>query len=228
MLARAVRLALLLVVAACSAPRYPARPTTGAIAGLVRDHDSGDPIEQAIIKLGAREITSTASGTYQLDRLAPGSYQLSATFAGQPLAVEHVPVRAGETTVVDLTFTLGHPDPIHSDFAVLTAIDRYHPRTLAATVARIEGTVNDAATHLRIAGAVVTVVGPGTGPDAASLQLVSDDQGRYRFDAVPPGVYVVSTYYNVGGHGQIEIRRSDIATTGGEVVVVPLWIEAQQ
>jgi len=111
---------------------------------------------------------------------------------------------------------------------VLTAIDRYSPKDLAATVTRIEGTVNDAATHERIVGAVVTAVGPGTDAGAQTLQTVSDDQGRYRFDVVPPGVYVVSTYYSVGGHAQIEVRRSDIDTLGGQVVVVPLWIEAQK
>ena len=227
-----MRAVLLLVVAcgACSAPArtYPPRPTTGAIAGLVHDHDSGDAIEQAIITVGGREVTSTATGAYQVDRLAPGTYELKATFAGQPLAVDHVTVRAAETTVVDLTFTLGRPDPIHSDYAVLTASDRYSPKDLAATVTRIEGTVNDAATHERIVGAVVTAVGPGTGASAQTLQTVSDDQGRYRFDAAPPGVYVVSTYYSVGGHAQIEVRRSDIDTLGGQVVVVPLWIEAQK
>ena len=150
-----MRAALLLVIVfvlvwgACRvpAPTTPARPTTGAIAGIVRDHDSGDAIEQAIIVLGDREVTSNASGAYQLDRLAPGTYALTASFAGQPIAVDHVTVRPAETTVVDLTFTLGRPDPIHSDFAVLTAIDRYTPKHLAATVALIEGTVNDAATH---------------------------------------------------------------------------------
>ena len=41
-----------------------------------------------------------------------------------------------------------------------------------------------------------------------------------------PGTYVISAYYSVGGHGEIEVRRSDVAVAGGEAVVVPLWIES--
>ena len=228
---RAVRIALIAMIAACGGARPaspPPRPTTGTVTGLARDHDSGDPIEQAIIHLARREITTDAKGAYQLAGVPPGTYTLEATFAGQPVTVDHVLVRAGEPTVVDLTFTLGRPGPIREDYAVLTAIDRYTPKHLAATVALIEGTVNDAATHERIVGAVVTAVGPGAGDSVPTLQTVSDDQGRYRFDNAPPGIYVVSTYYSVGGHGQIEVRRSEIDAIGGQAVVVPLWIEAQR
>ncbi len=57
------------------------------------------------------------------------------------------------------------------------------------------------------------------------LQTISDDEGRYRFDAVTPGVYAVSAYYAIGGRAQIEVRRSDIHVDGAEAVVVPLWVE---
>jgi hypothetical protein len=147
-----------------------------------------------------------------------------AQFAGQPIKVEHVVVRAGETMVVDLMFTLGRPDPIHVDFALLTKIDRYKPKSLSPQVAQIEGTVNDAGTYERIGGAVVTVVGPN-GPNPAALQTVSDEQGRYKFERVMPGGYSVSTYYSTGGR-QIEVRRSDVDVNGGEAVIVPLWIES--
>lgn len=217
------------VVVACgSTPHaYPPRATTGTIVGIARDHDSGDAIEQAIIHIASKVVTSNAKGGYQLTGVAPGTYALEATFAGQPLTVDHVVVRAAETTVVDLTFTLGRPGPIHDDFSALTAIDRYTPKHLGAGVAIIEGTVNDTGNHERIVGAVVTAVGPGAGDAATTLQTVSDDQGRYRFDSVPPGLYVVSTYYSIGGRAQIEVRRSDIDVVASQAVVVPLWMETQ-
>ncbi len=59
----------------------------------------------------------------------------------------------------------------------------------------------------------------------AALPAVTDDEGRYRFDDVEPGTYVVSAYYSIGGRAQFEIRRSDIAVAGGEAVIVPIWIE---
>jgi hypothetical protein len=218
---------VLVLLVACKPPEHP-HATRGGLAGVARDHDSGDAIEQAIIEFAGHQVTSSATGAYQLGDLAPGSYQLKASFAGQPLTVDHVVVRAGNTTIVDLTVTLGRPDPIHYDFLALTLIDRYHPKRLAPDVASFEGTVNDAANHDRIAGAVVTAIGPGDGPASTTLQTVSDDQGRYRFETVPPGRYVISTYYSVDAHAQIEVRRSDIDAAGGEALVVPLWLEANR
>ena len=99
------------------------------------------------------------------------------------------------------------------------------PKHVAKGAAIIEGTVNDLGSHERIVGAAVTAVGPGA--DGPALQTISDDQGRYKFDNVPPGIYVISTYYSVGGHGQIEVRRSDIDVAANTAVVVPLWMETQ-
>jgi len=76
-------------------------------------------------------------------------------------------------------------------------------------------------TRERMIGAVVTAVGPR----GDVLQTVTDKQGRYRFDAVDPGVYVISAYYNIGGRGQIEVRRSGIAVEPEQGVIVPIWVE---
>ena len=77
-------------------------------------------------------------------------------------------------------------------------------------------------THGRIAGAVITAIG---GPRSDTQQTVSDEHGRYRFLALAPGTYAISAYYTVSGHGQIEVRRSEIAVAGAEAVIVPLWLE---
>jgi carboxypeptidase family protein len=223
-----VRIALL-CLAACGAGAHPVpRATTGAIAGLARDHDSGDPIAKAEVRIRAtgelspHVTTSNERGLYDVERLAPGRYSLSASFAGQPVDVENIDVRAGETTVVDLVFTLGRPDPVKVDFGDPKegAIDRYKPHHLTADAAIIEGTVNDAGTRLRVAGAVITAV------DAAdrTQQTVSDTAGRYHFE-LAPGTYSISAYYSIGGRGQIEVRRSGIDVHPAEAVVVPLWVE---
>jgi hypothetical protein len=229
-----VRLALLLVVgAACgSAARHAEqpKPTTGRIAGLTRDHDTGDPIAKAEVRIsaaGKHEPYVTASselGLYDVDHLAPGTYSLTATFAGQPVDVSNIEVHAGAVTTVDIVFTLGRPEPIRVDYSDPKAsqIDHYRPKNLTSTVSMIEGTVNDAGTHERVVGAVVTAV---AGDVTKTQQTISDDRGHYRFDAVAPGVYSVSAYYSVSGRGQIEVRRSGIAVEGAEAVVVPLWIE---
>ncbi len=223
---------------ACGAAQHAhPRVIDGAIAGLARDHDSGDVIAKATIhvrpqgQLEPLVTTTRADGDFELGHLAPGKYSLTAIFAGQQVDVENIVVKAGDPTVVDVTFTLGKPDPIIVDFfgnAHDGAIDRFRPAHHAHDTALIEGTVNDRASRTRVAGAVVTAIGPGTGPQAPTLQAVSDDQGRYLFDPVPPGTYVVSAYYSVGNRGQIEVRRSDIEVSPAEGVIVPLWVETQR
>ncbi len=224
---------LVVALVACG-PRHASVPrkTTGAVVGIARDHDTGDPVAAADIRvraqgqLGAPAATSTTKqGTYTIDHLPPGRYDLTARFAGQPIEVANVIVAANEVTVVDLVFTLGRPDAVHADFgSPLSTIDRYHPKSLAAAVGILEGSVGDLGSKERMPGAVVTAVGP-EGPHTTTAQTVTDDQGRFKLE-VAPGTYVVSAYYSVEGHGQIEVRRSDIAVGGGEAVIVPLWIES--
>jgi hypothetical protein len=223
----------LLVVAACGSAQHaaPTARSEGSITGLARDHDSGDVIANAQIHLRPqgqiRPIATITqpSGSYALPHLVPGNYSLTASFAGQNIDVANIVVKSGAPAVIDLTFTLGRPDPIAVDFGNPkdSEIDHYrHAHAL------IEGTISDRASHDRVAGAVITAVGPGAGQDVPTLQAVSDDQGRYRFDPVSPGVYVVSAYYAVDQHGQIEVRRSDIEVPAHEGVIVPLWVETER
>jgi hypothetical protein len=212
---------LLVLLAACGAAQRP-QPTEGSIGGLVRDHASGDPIGMASLRLSnGATATSAPDGLYTIERIKPGRYTLVAKFAGQPVTIKNIDVRAGNATFVDVTFTLGNPEPILVDFGDPTQgeITRYKPKR---EIALIEGVVSEAGSRERVAGAVVTAVG---GPSGDTLQTVTDVQGRYRFDAVQPGTYVVSAYYNIGGRGQIEVRRSDIVVERAEGVVVPIWVE---
>jgi hypothetical protein len=222
-----VRCLFLLVIAGCATtPSHP-RPQTGGIAGLARDHDSGDPVAKAEIKIAcpntARSTVSGDNGLYDVEKLPPGKCTLTAMFAGQPVEVTNVEVTAGQITLVDIVFTLGRPEPIRVDFGNSRAsqIDHYKPSNASPQTSVIEGTVNDISTKRRVAGAVVTAV---AGDVNQTHQTVSDDHGRYRFE-VRPDTYVVSAYYSVGGRGQIEVRRSNIAVEGAEAVHVPLWIE---
>jgi carboxypeptidase family protein len=225
---RRVRAVLLIVAAGCGAAQHPHAATVGTIAGLARDRTSGDPVALARITLRAdgqlaagRTLTSRQDGTFAIANLAPGRYSISAEFAGQPVTIDHVDVHAGDTTVVDVTFTLGTREAIHLDFGDPKdgEIARYHSAQLDH-VGRIEGVVVDAGTRTALAGTAVTASGGG-----GTLEAITNDQGRYRFDGVRPGAYTVSAYYSIGGRGQIEIRRSDIAVDSGDDVIVPLWVE---
>lgn len=228
--AATVRIAVLVVLllAACGGAGSPAaRPTHGAIAGLARDHDSGDPVAKADIRVRAqgdmtpKVTTSSDRGLYDVDHLTPGRYQLTARFAGQPVDVVNIDVVAGQTTYVDIVFTLGRPEPLRVDYGDKAgAIGRYRPPNLDSGVSIIEGTVNDTSTRERVQGAVVTAV-----LGELTQQTISDEHGRFRFDGIAPGRYAVSAYYSISGRGQIEVRRSEIDVAGAEAVIVPLWIE---
>jgi uncharacterized surface anchored protein len=198
--------------------------------GLARDHDTGDPVALAKIELRgsvSRNTLTSERGLYDLDHLVPGDYTLVATFAGQPYEVSHVAVHAGTVTPVDILFTLGRPDPIHVDYgsAKDSLIDRYRPKNLSDQVGTIEGTVNDTQTRERVVGAVVTAVAVVANADLPTQQTISDEHGRFKFEAVRPGTYSVSAYYSISGRGQIEVLRNGITVSGAEAVVVPLWIE---
>jgi hypothetical protein len=223
---------LVLAAVGCAVPPHPRPLGPGAITGVARDHDSGDPVAHAEIRVrGDGELTaiaattSRADGRFSVGHLAPGRYVLTASFAGQPIEVDRIDVGSDRTSVVDVVFTLGRPDPVHVDFGDPQdgAIDHYRSPRMSASVGVIEGTVSDASTRARVAGAMVYAV-PGGDP-RGSLQAITDDEGRYRFDAVAPGSYTVSAYYSIGGRGQIEVRRSDIEVSGAEGVIVPLWVE---
>jgi hypothetical protein len=226
---------LLLCLTACvgGATRVT-KSSTGGIAGLARDHDSGDPVAKAEIRVRATgemrplETVTSDRGLFDIQKLHPGRYTLSALFAGQPVEVSNIEVRAGEITMVDVTFTLGRPEPLQYDHTTKGAeIDRYRPKSLSASSAGlIEGTVNDVQTNRRVPGAVVFAVQANNAEGAQ--QTVSDDFGRYRFDSMRPGTYEISTYYSVSNRGRIEVRRSGIELSQSEAVVVPLWIEMQR
>jgi uncharacterized protein (DUF2141 family) len=233
-----VRIAVLvLLLAACggaATQTAKSRATTGGIAGLARDHDSGDPVAKAEIRVRASgefkplATVSSDRGLFDIQQLSPGRYTLSALFAGQPVEVTNIEVRAGEITMVDVNFTLGRPEPLQYDYNSKGAeIDRYRPKSLATKpIALIEGTVNDTQTRQRVPGAVITAVQDNN--VQTTQQTVSDDHGRYRFEEVRPGIYAISAYYSIGGRAQIEVRRSGIEVDRAEAVVVPLWIEMQR
>jgi hypothetical protein len=221
---------LLVLLAACGTAgmNNARRPTQGAITGLTRDGDSAEPLGAADV-VAKRPNAPDASGVsgrdgvYTIDHLPPGRYTVIGTYAGQTVTTTNVEVDAGEATYVDVQFTPSRPDPYTIDFSDVrfSAITKYRTkdgRTL------IEGTVADVGTKYRIAGAVVTAFGP-TGPYADTLQTITGDDGRYKFEPLRPGEYVVSAYYSVGGRGQIEVRRSDIKVDAGDDVNVPLFIE---
>ncbi len=222
-----MRSAIVLAIAGCSVA-HP-RPPDGAIGGLTRDRATGDPIGFTTIHLRGHgnPITTIATreGLFGFDHLAPGRYDLDAQGGSARASIENIDVQLGQATVVDVELGFGSA-VIARDFtgdALDAEIEQFTPANHDATTSVVEGAITDSSSRRRIAGAVITLIGNDT-----TLQTVSDDYGRYRFDPVMPGTYTVSAYYSVDGHGQIEVRRSDIAVAAAHGVRVPLWVETRQ
>jgi len=209
--------ALLFLLAACGGATHSRRATDGAIAGMTRDSVSGENVGFADIEIGGRKTSANKAGIYDVDHLAPGRYDIHARYAGQDVTIKNVDVDRGLATYVDIEFKLGDPAPVTIDWSTTRDAEIRH---FAAEVSRIEGTVEDANTRVRVAGAVVTAT-----YSADTIQTVTDETGHYRFDGVRPGTYAVSAYYSMGGRGQVEVRRSDIVVDRGDAVRVPLQIE---
>ena len=226
---RALPIAIAVCLMACHP--QPHRPTMGAIAGLCRDRSTGTAVASATLSLArdgaltSTQVTSDIDGAYRVEKLAPGRYDLSATYAGQIVTIDHIDVAVGVAVEVDVEFTLGEPGPHHIDFGDATEGDlrSYHPPNADPTTGVLEGTVTDAATRERAIGSVVTAIGPA----GAITQVVTDDHGRFVIPKLAPGAYGVSAYYTVANRGTIEVKRLAVPVRAGETVVVPLFVELQ-
>ncbi len=216
-----VRYLVLLALLACGGARRDTatRPSLGVITGLARDLKTWHTIQMAEVTVAGQTTKTDVYGMYEVGKLAPGRHTLVARFADQPVTIRNIDVTAGQATYVDIPFTLGDSTPINADYG--DARDGEIVR-FPAKAPRIEGVVADASTRARVAGAVVSA---SRGEEYDTLQAVTDDHGRYRFDNVIAGTYAVSAYYSIGDRGQIEIRRSDLTVGAGEGIYVPLWIE---
>ncbi|WP_236675982.1 TonB-dependent receptor [Chryseolinea lacunae] len=96
---------LLLCVALTASAQQTA--TTGAVRGTVKTSD-GTAAEFVSVRIegnGAKGSTAGADGKYTINRVAPGSYTLVASFIGLETQKQTVEVRAGETTVADFVLS---------------------------------------------------------------------------------------------------------------------------
>ena len=84
--------------------------------------------------------------------------------------------------------------------------------------------MTDSTSRLRVPGAVITATSPVM---SDAVQAVSDEQGRFKFENLAPGVYALSAYYSVTAHGQIEVQRNGLQVVAGQALVVPLWVELE-
>lgn len=212
----------------CTRPHAPTPPKRGMLAGVVRDALSGAGVAGAIIVLRPPgEIApvsepTTGDGTYMIPDLPAGPYQVRAYRDKRLIGERDTVIRGGEVVGLDFTLAPAGVDVPDPNAPGAPELWRFRAADADPTLATIEGTVADARSHRRVADAVVSITLSGT---LTTTQVITDEAGRYRAAALPPGSYDVSAYYTVLQRGQLEVKRNQVEVAGGETVVVPLWLE---
>ena len=225
-----VLIATLATTLGCGSSQRPAAAAEapGMIAGVVRDALSGAGMGEAVIvlrrpgEIAPTQDRSNGDGVFMIPSLPPGPYRVSAYYHQRAIGERDVIVRSGELAGVDFTVPAPGVDLPDPNAPGAPTLWRFRAPGADAATGTIEGTVADILRHERLRSAVVTIVRAGT---YDTYPTVTDDQGRFRVDNLPPGTYEVSANYTVVRRGQLELRRNNIVVVGGETVVVPLWLE---
>lgn len=219
-------------LSACGGPQASQAPVLreGSLAGLIRAADSGAGALGATVvlrradRLAPVEERTDGSGAFMIAGLPAGTYRVKVFVDHQTVGDQDVAIQAGRITGLDLVIgpravaTDGDDRPVAGG----PPLWRFHPPDADRRTGVVEGSISEHTERIRLEGAVVTVLDQA---GAVAAQGVSDPYGRFRFEGLAPGAYVVSAYYTIIGRGQIELRRNDVVIEGGDVVVVPLWFE---
>ncbi len=224
-----LRIAVLCIAAAaCGGAQHASRvPGPGAVAGLVRAATTGLGVTGAYVVLrrpGSLEPVQGVSdrgGAYYIAGLPPGSYTVTAYVEQTPIGEQTVQIVHDRITALDFAVGAGPGTPIDLNAPSMAPLWRYRPPGADQGTGMIEGTVADNR-HERLVGAVISVIRDG---EVGAEQTFTDEQGRFQVAGLSPGSYSVSAYYAVLTRAQMEVRRNRVHVGGGEVVVVPLWLE---
>src|SRR5258705_9310506 len=95
---RSTFIAVLLI--ACAAHAY-AQPPSGAIAGLVVDARTMQPLGGVLVELATPHLVTTtdSDGGFRLEGIPPGRYELLISFVGYAFTKRDVEVAAGENRI---------------------------------------------------------------------------------------------------------------------------------
>jgi hypothetical protein len=168
----------------------------GRLTGRIVEAQTGKPLQGATVSLGGQPNTQTdQNGEYAYNNLPTGGNRVSVSKAGFLMQQKTVAIRAERAAREDFALT---PQTLAAGRTAITGVPTAPTKT-SVNAGRLSGQVVDAKTGRPLAGAVVVVAGQ---------QSVSTDQdGRYLFTQLVPGVY------------QVSVRKSGFVDAGDRLSV---------
>lgn len=147
-----------------------ASPSVSVVTGLVRDQNSGQPLEGVSVSIPAQSLNAmtTADGRYLISNVAPGNVTLSADKAGYGSASGSANALAGQV----LNF---------SPLLVPTSSPG------AAGDCSVQGIITDAVSKLPLTGVAVNLGG------TVALNTVTDATGHFSFAGLSSGAVTLTT-----------------------------------
>lgn len=149
-------------------------PRYGAISGVVTDSLTGVPMSRALVTAAPTDRTFGASEPVEVRADDAGYYRMCAVPADQEIRLQaHFGRSSGRSVRLAL-----EPESAHKQDLVL----------LMSAEGTLTGTVIDHGTGQPVAGASVSVLGTDS-------RTLTDEQGRFLLDDLPPGRHLVATEY---------------------------------
>lgn len=155
------------------------------VNGTVTDTD-GNPIPGATVTLDGLTATTDSDGFYVFEEVQPGTYEFD---------IEDIDGYTVETTPANITVPDGSEEPIEDNDFVL------------APLPSLSGAVTAGGSP--VGNATITI----EGPDGFSDSTVTDLDGNYEFEKLPPGDYTVTVEpppgYEVDGPDELTETVAD-------------------
>jgi hypothetical protein len=195
------------------------------VVGVARDPEAGVVLPD--VRVEARwqegEFTRTRSGSsdrsgrYHVCGVPPGArfVQLQGQLLGRMSAVEEVELSGPTLVLHDVELRMAEGTPRRAGPGSSVIQERILAEAAAHGLGDLGGELLDATTGEPIRQAVVQVVG-------LALQAISDGNGRFRFEDVRPGSWVLEVR-----HLGYDVTSGPVEVPGGRDVFVRLRVEPQ-
>ncbi len=181
----------------------PVSPSAGELTGRVVDAATRRPIVGATVSIRGRSVKTTEVGSFSLNNLAPGNYQINVARAGFSEEQRSVAIRAGASSRED--FALKRP--AIGNIPSASRLPAAQTTPARVQLGQLRGRVIDVGRGVPIGGAIVAISG--------GQNVVTGRDGSFAVNTLAPGSYQL-----VVRKPGFADRRSEFRIKSGEVTTV--------